>query len=152
MRASFVASDQTYGTRQVWKGMLAEGLSCCLHRIERLMRLQALRTRPRRRRLLPDLGERQATAVAANVLERSFDASAPNRKWIADFTYVWTAEGWLYVAAVIDLLSRRFDFDRLRILDIDKTKALIEGFRRGSNTQTDLIWRLVSLNYWLGLN
>jgi hypothetical protein len=37
-------------------------------------------------------------------------------------------------------------------LDIDKTKALIEGFRRGSNTQTDLIWRLVSLNYWLGLN
>jgi hypothetical protein len=116
------------------------------------MRRQALRTRPRRWRLLPDLGERQATAVAANVLERSFDASAPNRKWIADFTYVWTAEGWLYVAAVIDLLSRRFDFDRLRILDIDKTKALIEGFRRGSNTQTDLIWRLVSLNYWLGLN
>jgi hypothetical protein len=56
---------------------------------------------------LPDLGERQATAVAANVLERSFDAFAPNRKWIADFTYVWTAEGWLYVAAVIDLFSRR---------------------------------------------
>jgi putative transposase len=107
VRASFVASDQTYGTRQVWKDMLAEGLSCYLHRIERLMRLQALRTRPRRRRLLPDLGERQATAVAANVLERSFDASAPNRKWIADFTYVWTAEGWLYVAAVIDLFSRR---------------------------------------------
>jgi transposase InsO family protein len=41
------------------------------------------------------------------VLERTFDASAPNRKWIADFTYVWTAEGWLYVAAVIDLFSRR---------------------------------------------
>jgi putative transposase len=41
------------------------------------------------------------------VLERSFDASAPNRKWIADFTYVWTAEGWLNVAAVIDLFSRR---------------------------------------------
>ncbi len=73
--------------------MLAEGLSCGLHRIERLMRLQALKARPRRRRLPPDLGERQATAVAANVLERTFDASAPNRKWIADFTYVWTAEG-----------------------------------------------------------
>ena len=87
--------------------MLAEGLSCGLHRIERLMRLQALKASPRRRRLPPDLGERQATAVAANVLERTFDASAPNRKWIADFTYVWTAEGWLYVAAVIDLFSRR---------------------------------------------
>src|SRR5436190_3871638 len=87
--------------------MLAEGLSCGLHRIERLMRMQALKARPRRRRLPPDLGERQATAVAANVLDRSFDASAANRKWIADFTYVWTAEGWLYVAAVIDLFSRR---------------------------------------------
>src|SRR5258708_2510536 len=55
----------------------------------------------------PDRGEGQATAVAANVLDRTFDASVPNRKWIADFTYVWTAEGWLYVAAVIDLFSRR---------------------------------------------
>jgi putative transposase len=54
-----------------------------------------------------DLGERQVAAVAANVLDRTFDAPAPNRKWIADFTYVWTAEGWLYVAAVIDLFSRR---------------------------------------------
>ena len=54
-----------------------------------------------------DLGERQVAAVAANVLDRSFEAPAPNRKWIADFTYVWTAEGWLYVAAVVDLFSRR---------------------------------------------
>jgi transposase InsO family protein len=91
----------------VWHDLLADGVSCGLHRIERLMRLQALRARPRRRRLPPDLGERQATAVAANVLDRSFEAAAPNRKWIADFTYVWTAEGWLYVAAVVDLFSRR---------------------------------------------
>jgi transposase InsO family protein len=43
----------------------------------------------------------------ACMLNRTFEASAPNRKWIADFTYVWTTEGWLYVAAVIDLFSRR---------------------------------------------
>ena len=91
----------------MWRDLLAEGLSCGLHRIERLMRLQALKARPRRRRLPPDLGERQASAVAPNVLDRSFEAPAPNRKWIADFTYVWTAEGWLYVAAVVDLFSRR---------------------------------------------
>jgi putative transposase len=71
------------------------------------MRPQALRARPRRRRLPPDLGERQIAAFAANVLGRSFEAPAPNRKWIIDFTYVWTAEGWLYVAAVVDLFSRR---------------------------------------------
>ena len=71
------------------------------------MRLQALKARPRRRRLPPDLGERQVAAVAPNVLDRTFEAPAPNRKWIADFTSVWTAEGWLYVAVVIDLFSRR---------------------------------------------
>ena len=71
------------------------------------MRQQGLKARPRRRRLPPDLGERQTGAIAANMLDRSFEASAPNRKWIADFTYIWTAEGWLYVAAVADLFSRR---------------------------------------------
>ena len=71
------------------------------------MRLQALRARPRRRRLPPDQGERQTSAIAPNVLDRAFEAPAPNRKWIADFTYIWTAEGWIYVAAVIDLFSWR---------------------------------------------
>jgi putative transposase len=107
VRASFLSSDRTYGARRVWHDVLAEGARCGLHRIERLMRLQGLKARPRRRRLPPDPGERQAAAVAPNVLDRSFDAAAPNRRWIADFTYVWTAEGWLYVAAVIDLFSRR---------------------------------------------
>jgi putative transposase len=107
VRTSFLASDRTYGARRVWHDMLAEGESCGLHRIERLMRIQALRARPRRRRLPPDLGERQVAAVAPNVLDSTFEAPAPNRKWIADFTYVWTAEGWLYVAAVVDLFSRR---------------------------------------------
>ena len=88
VRTNFLHSDRTYGARRVWHDLLAMGSSCGLHRIERLMRLQALRARPRRRRLPPDLGERQASAVAPNVLDRSFEASAPNRKWIADFTYV----------------------------------------------------------------
>jgi putative transposase len=79
VRASFLASDRTYGARRVWRDLLADGLSCGLHRIERLMRLQALKARPRRRRLPPDLGERQAGAVAPNVLDRTFEAAAPNR-------------------------------------------------------------------------
>jgi putative transposase len=107
MRESFVASDRTYGARRVWHDLLAAGIECGLHAIERLMRRNGLRARPRRRRLPVDLGERPAMAQAQNVLERRFEAAAPNRKWVADFTYVWTAEGWLYVAAVIDLFSRR---------------------------------------------
>ena len=107
VRASFIASARTYGTRRVWRDVLADGAACGLHRIERLMRTNALRARPRRRGLPKDEGERTASAVAPNALDRQFTADQPNRKWIADFTYVWTAEGWLYVAAVIDLFSRR---------------------------------------------
>ena len=107
VKASFVASDRTYGARRVWHDMLAEGFACGLHRIERLMQLQALRARPRRRRLPKDEGDRQMPGVASNILDRQFEAERPNQKWIADFTYIWTAEGWLYVSAVIDLFSRR---------------------------------------------
>ena len=104
---SFLASDRTYGARRVWHDVLADGIACGLHRIERLMRLQALRARPRRRRVPSDAGERPASAVAPNRLDRAFEAPSPNRKWVADFTCIWTAEGWLYVAAVLDLFSRR---------------------------------------------
>ena len=106
IRASFVSSARTYGARRVWRDVLAEGFSCGLHKIERLMRANALRARPRRRGLPKDDG-RKIDGVAPNVLDRQFAAEPPNQKWIADFTYIWTAEGWLYVAAVIDLFSRR---------------------------------------------
>ena len=102
---SFVGSDRTYGARRVWHDVLSLGYQCGLHRIERLMRLQALRARPRRRGLPKDHGER--SAIAANVLDRQFKADSPNQKWVADFTYIWTAEGWLYAAVVLDLYSRR---------------------------------------------
>ena len=107
VRASFLTSDRTYGARRVWHDMLVEGIACGLHRIERLMRHAALRARPRRRRMPLDTGVCSTNAVAPNVLNRTFDAPSANRKWVADFTYLWTAEGWLYVAAVVDLFSRR---------------------------------------------
>ncbi|MBP6434161.1 MAG: IS3 family transposase [Sphingorhabdus sp.] len=105
VRISHVTSFRTYGARRVWHDLLAEGYRCGLHRIERLMRAQGLRARPRRRGLPKDTGER--SVIADNVLDRQFTAGGPNQKWVADFTYIWTAEGWLYVAAVIDLFSRR---------------------------------------------
>jgi putative transposase len=107
VKASFLASGRTYGARRVWRDMLAEGVECGLHQIERLMGLQALRARPRRRRLPKDEADRQLAVIPSNILDRQFEAERPNQKWIADFTYIWTAEGWLYVSAVIDLFSRR---------------------------------------------
>lgn len=99
MRASFLGSDRTYGARRVWRDVLADGIDCGLHRIERLMRAQALRARPRRRGLPKDDGRR--SVVAPNRLERTFHAERPNQRWVR------TAKGWLYVAAVIALFSRR---------------------------------------------
>lgn len=107
VRSSFVLSDRTYGARRVLRDIRAAGYACGLHRIERLMRSQALRARPRKRALPMDRGERSLHALAPNVLDRQFTATAPNQKWVADFTYVWTHEGWLYVAVVLDLYSRR---------------------------------------------
>ena len=69
------------------------------------MRAQALKARPRKRGLPVDRGQR--SVIADNVLDRQFQADGPNQKWVADFTYIWTAEGWLYVAVVLDLYSRR---------------------------------------------
>jgi putative transposase len=105
IKQSFVDSDRTYGARRVWRDVLAAGMNCGLHRIERLMRAAALRARPRRRGLPKDEGAR--SEIADNVLDRQFTAGAPNQKWVADFTYIWSAEGWLYVAVVLDLFSRR---------------------------------------------
>ena len=84
VRSSFVASARTYGARRVWRDVLADGVSCGLHRIERLMRGEALQARPRRRGLPKNEGER-SISPASNVLDRQFTAQRPNQKWIADF-------------------------------------------------------------------
>ncbi|VVE47473.1 IS3 family transposase [Pandoraea iniqua] len=105
-RQSFMCSDRTYGIRRVWRDVLALGFRCGQHRIERLMQLQGLPARPRRQGGLPkDVGAR--SAIADNVLDRQFRADGPDQKWVADVTDIWTADGRLYVTAVLDLYSRR---------------------------------------------
>ena len=158
VRASFLASDRTYGARRVWHDVLAEGISCGLHRIERLMRQQALRARPRRRRLPSDTGEQSTSAISPNVLDRTFEASSANRKWVADFTYIWTAEGWLYVATVVDLFSRRVvgwsmsatmtaqlvtDALMMAIWRRGKPSALLHHSDRGSQYSSEQFQRLM---------
>lgn len=107
IRRSFVLSDRTYGARRVLDDVRDAGHQCGRQRVERLMRGAALRARPRRRARPGDHGDRPVHALAPNVLDRQFTATAPNQKWVADFTYVWTSEGWLFVAVVLDLFSRR---------------------------------------------
>jgi putative transposase len=107
IRVSFTMSDATYGARRMLDEVRAAGHVCGRQRVGRLMRTAALRARPRRRTKPVDAGDRAAQAIAPNLLDRQFMATMPNQKWVADFTYVWTREGWLYVAVVLDLFSRR---------------------------------------------
>lgn len=107
VRQSFLESDRTYGSPRVWRDLTDWGERCAKKRVARLMRVAGLAARAKRRRLPLDEGLRPEHAIAPNVLDRQFAAEGPNRKWVADFTYLWTAEGWLYVAVVLDLFSRK---------------------------------------------
>ncbi len=82
---SFKASDRTYGARRVWRDVLEAGLACGLHRVERLMRENGFRARPKRRAKPKDDGER--AVIADNILDREFSASRPNQKWLADMAF-----------------------------------------------------------------
>jgi putative transposase len=107
IRTSFEQSDSTYGSPRVWRDLKAWGFKCGKHRVERLMLAAGFKARSKRRRRPTDTGERHEHAIAPNHLGREFHADGPNRRWVADFTYISTGEGWLYLAAVLDLYSRR---------------------------------------------
>lgn len=107
IRRSFTDSGDTYGVRRVWPDLLSWGFSAGRERIARLMRQEGLQARRPRRRLPKDRGVRPLHPLAPNRLDRSFEAIGPDRRWAADFTYIWASEGWLYVAIVLDLFSRR---------------------------------------------
>ena len=106
IRDSFAASDRTYGSPRILRDLQAAGETCSVNRVARLMQAAGIKARHKRRRVPGQLVS-AVHSVAPNLLERQFQASGPNQKWAADFTYVWTAEGWLFVAVVLDLYSRR---------------------------------------------
>jgi putative transposase len=106
IRDSFAASDRTYGSPRILHDLQTAGEICSVNRVARLMQAAGIKARHKRRRLPGQLVS-AVHSVAPNLLERQFQASGPNQKWAADFTYVWTAEGWLFVAVVLDLYSRR---------------------------------------------
>ena len=107
IRQSFAASDRTYGSRRVWQDLREWGHCVSVNRVARLMAAAGLIARRKRRRRPGDAALSPQHTIAPNLLQRQFEADSPNRRWLADFTYIWTAEGWLYLAIVLDLFSRR---------------------------------------------
>jgi putative transposase len=102
---AFQQGRQVYGSPRVHAELRAQGIRCGKHRVARLMRRAGLHAVQKQRRVRTT-DSRHSDPVAPNLLQRDFTAPAPNRKWLTDITAVWTAEGWLYVAVVLDVYSR----------------------------------------------
>lgn len=106
MQAAFARSGRSYGSRRLVAALRREGLNIGRHRVRRLMRAHGLRT-TWRRKFIHTTDSRHNLPVADNRLKRQFNPAEPNRAWVADLTYVRTRSGWLYLAAVMDLYSRK---------------------------------------------
>lgn len=105
IRLAFDRSRQTYGSPRMAEELNDLGLLCSENRVARLMRLSGIRAVGKRKyRVTTD--SKHKHPVADNLLNRNFSVDNPNEVWLSDITYVWTSEGWLYLASVIDLYSR----------------------------------------------
>ena len=104
--AIHASSRETYGSPRVFQEMKASGTAISRKRVERLMREAGIRPNPPRR-FVVTTDSNHELPVADDLLKQDFTSSAPDQRWVTDITYVPTREGWLYVAAIMDLYSRR---------------------------------------------
>jgi putative transposase len=146
IRTAFALSNGTYGSPRMHRDLIDDGHRIGRHRTARLMRENGLVAR-QKRRFKRTTDSEHAWPVAPNLLTQDFEAERPDQKWGADISYIWTAQGWLYLAVVLDLHSRRVvgwaTSDRLKrslavealrraIANRDPKKGLVHHSDRGS--------------------
>ena len=105
IRAIHAELKGAYGSPRMVRELRGRGFSASKDRVERLMRENGIRAR-HKRRFKATTDSKHALPVAGNLLDRNFMPGAPNQVWTADMTYIWTDEGWLYLAIVLDLFNR----------------------------------------------
>ncbi len=106
IKAVFAEMKGAYGWPRVWRELAARGIRAGKERVRRMMKACGLRARGKRR-FKATTNSAHDLPVAPNLLARNFAVDAPNRVWTGDITYIWTEEGWLYLAVVIDLFNRQ---------------------------------------------
>jgi transposase InsO family protein len=106
VRAAFMSSGQSYGSRRLVTALANSGLQVGRYKVRRLMRQANLKP-VWKRKFVHTTDSKHALPVAPNVLARQFNPAAPNRAYASDITYIRTGAGWLYLAVVLDLFSRR---------------------------------------------
>jgi len=124
------ASKQRYGSPRVQRELQALGYRCTQKRVARLMQVHGIRGKCKQRRQVRTTDSQHRLPVAPNWLAQQFTAAGPNQKWLADLTYIPTAEGWLYLAGVMDLFSRK-----------------IVGWAMDERMTTDLVTRALQMAY-----
>jgi transposase InsO family protein len=128
IRVVHADNRSVYGSPRVWKALKADGERVSRNTVAKVMRSQGLRGKAKRKFVPRTTDSAHDRPIAPNVLDRQFAAASANRKWAGDITYIPTDEGWLYLAGVIDLHSRR-----------------IVGWSMADHMQTDLVADALSM-------
>lgn len=98
---------EIYGSPRIHIELKKNGETCSRRKVANLMRSNKIQAKSRKKWQVSDKACRDMTRIAPNIVDQKFNALAPNQKWVSDITYIRTKEGWLYVAAIMDLFSRR---------------------------------------------
>jgi len=107
IRSIYEGHRLVYGAPRVHQALKKSGESCSRKRVARLMRSMGLRSKATRRFKVKTTDSQHDHPIAPDLLKRNFTAEAPNRVWVTDITYISTNEGWLYLAVIMDLFSRK---------------------------------------------
>jgi putative transposase len=143
IRAVYEEHRGAYGWPRIWRQLRKGGIRVGKLRVQRLMQQLGIRARGKRRFRITTTDSRHNLPIAPNLLNRNFTVAAPNRAWTGDVTYIPTDEGWLFLAVVIDLFSRRvvgwsMQTEMRRNLVIDALE--MAWFQRRAQGKTELIF------------
>jgi transposase InsO family protein len=143
IRAAYAENRGAYGWPRIWRQLRSQGIRVGKQRVQQLMQEHGIRARGKRRFRVMTTDSRHDLPIAPNLLNRNFTVSKPNQAWAGDITYVATEEGWLFLAVVIDLFSRRvvgwsMQPDMRRTLVIDALE--MAWFRRSPGSKAGLIF------------
>lgn len=106
IKGIFVESRNTYGTRRIRRMLMRSGINISRRRVGKLMKEQDLCCKTKRK-FKATTDSNHSLTISPNILNRDFSATAPNQKYVGDITYIWTLEGWIYLAVLLDVFSRK---------------------------------------------
>lgn len=135
IQTAYQAGRGLYGSPRIHAALRQQGITCSRKRVARLMRQHGIHSRRRPKRRVRTTDSQHQRPVAPNLLKRDFTAEAPNEKWVGDILGIWTDEGWLYLAALLDTHSR---FIVGWAMSIYRDEALVEAALRMALARREL--------------